>query len=165
MEEEKQEQTTEEIKQDDTCEGQVNYEEKYNELNDKYLRAAAEFENTKKRLEKEKQSAIDYASEKFARDMLGVIDALDMALHHAESDASKVIEGVQLTRDNLIKVFERHNIVPVSHDEGFDPTKHEAVMQQPSEEHEDNAIIAVLQKGYALKDRVLRPSLVSVCKK
>jgi len=143
----------------------IDWEAKYNELNDKYLRSAADFENTKKRLEKEKQAAIDYASEKFSRDVLSIADALDMALVHADADADKVIEGVKLTRDNLLKVFERHNILPVSHDGGFDPTRHEAVMLQPSDAHDDNAIIAVLQKGYQLKDRVLRPSLVSVCKK
>ncbi|MEY4503744.1 MAG: DnaK system nucleotide exchange factor GrpE [Pseudomonadota bacterium] len=160
---ENEEQVSNEVAQN--IEEAINWEEKYNEINDKYLRAAAEFENAKRRVEKEKQSAIDYASEKFAKDMLGVVDALDMALHHADADASKVIEGISLTRDNLLKIFERHNIFQVSNDEGFDPTKHEAVMQQPSDAHADNAIISVLQKGFLLKDRLLRPSLVNVCKK
>jgi molecular chaperone GrpE len=159
---ENEEQNSQEVAQNEET---IDWQAKYNELNDKYLRAAAEFENAKKRLEKDKQSAIDYASEKFAKDMLSVADALDMALLHAGADADKVIEGVQLTRDSLHKIFERNNVMQVSHDEGFDPTKHEAVMQSASEEHDDNAVIAVLQKGYLLKDRILRPSLVNVCKK
>jgi len=81
------------------------------------------------------------------------------------SDMEKLKEGVQLTLDNLTKVFERHGISTIGHEEGFDPNVHEAVMQAPSDEHEDNQIVAVFQKGYKLKDRMLRPSLVNVCKK
>jgi molecular chaperone GrpE len=142
-------------------------EEKLKEAEDKYLRVHADFENIKKRLEKEKYQAIDYASEKFAKDLLPVIDTLELALNHMQngSDMEKLKEGVQLTLDNLTKVFERHGISVIGHEEGFDPNVHEAVMQGPSEEHEDNQIVAVFQKGYKLKDRMLRPSLVNVCKK
>ena len=141
-------------------------EEKLKEAEDKYLRAYAEFENIKKRLEKEKYTAIDYASEKFAKDLLPVIDALEMALLIDDKEQfDKVKEGVQLTLNNLLDVFGKHDIKPVEHDEGFDPNKHEAVMQVASEEHDDNAVVQVLQKGYKYKERILRPSLVSINKK
>lgn len=136
------------------------------EAEDKYLRAYAEFENIKKRLEREKYQAIDYALEQFAKDLLPAIDALGMALKIEEKEQfDKLKEGVELTKASLLKSYEKHGITPVSHDDGFDPNFHEAVMQIASEEHEDNQIVAVMQQGYAYKGRVLRPSLVSVCKK
>lgn len=160
-------QNSEEIVGEQEVAAEPTCEEKLKEAEDKYLRVHADFENIKKRLEKEKYQAIDYASEKFAKDLLPVIDTLELALGHMQSgaDMEKLKEGVQLTLDNLTKVFERHGIKSVSHEEGFDPNLHEAVMQSASDEHEDNQVIAVLQKGYMLKDRILRPSLVNVCKK
>jgi molecular chaperone GrpE len=142
-------------------------ETKYKELEDKYLRAHADFENTKKRLEKEKQMAIDYTSEKFAKEMLPVIDSLELALAHSgeESDASKLTEGVSLTLDTLVKAFERNGIKQIAVSGPFDPEVHEAIMQVPSEEIEEGHIVATLQKGYTFKDRLIRPALVSVCKK
>jgi len=133
---------------------------------DKYLRAYAEFENIKKRLEREKYTAIDYASEKFAKDLLPVVDALEMALLIDDKEQfDKVKEGVQLTLNNLMDAFGKHDIKPVEHDEGFDPNFHEAVMQVSSDEHDDNAVVQVMQKGYKYKERILRPSLVSINKK
>ena len=143
------------------------WEEKYAELNDKYLRTHAEFENIKKRLEREKYQAIDYANEKFARDLLGVIDILDLALKASQTEDAnieKIREGISLTLDNIVKVFERHGIVEVEVTDGFDPNLHEAVMQTPSAQHEDNEIVMVLQKGYKYRERTMRPALVSVCK-
>lgn len=141
-------------------------EEKLKEAEDKYLRAYADFENIKKRLEREKYTAIDYASEKFAKDLLPVIDALEMALQIDDKEQfDKVKEGVQLTLNNLLDAFGKHDIKPVEHDEGFDPNMHEAVMQVSDENHEDNAVVMVMQKGYKYKERILRPSLVSINKK
>lgn len=133
---------------------------------DKYLRAYADFENIKKRLEREKYTAIDYASEKFAKDLLPVIDALEMALQIDDKEQfDKVKEGVQLTLNNLLDAFGKHDIQPVTHDEGFDPNMHEAVMQVSEEDKDDNAVVQVMQKGYKYKERILRPSLVSINKK
>jgi molecular chaperone GrpE len=141
-------------------------EEKLKAMEDKYLRTHAEFENIKKRLEREKYTAIDYASEKFAKDLLPAIDALEMALLIEDKEQfDKLKEGVQLTLDKLLDAFSKHDITPVSHDEGFDPNIHEAVMQVSSDEHEENAVVQVMQKGYKYKERVLRPSLVSINKK
>lgn len=139
---------------------------------DKYLRVHADFENTKKRLEREKYQLLDYAYEKFAKDLLPVIDSLDMALASSNNENAdkaelleKLKEGISLTMDNFIKVFKNHGVEIVGTNEGFDPHLHEAIMQTPSEAHDEGAIVAVLQKGYKYKERVLRPALVNVCKK
>ena len=172
MSQEKNEEIQEEINADPEAatEAQApaepSWEERCKEAEDRYLRAYAEFENLKKRLEKEKYQAIDYASEQFAKDLLSVADALDLALQIDSADQfDKLKEGLSLTRDNLKKAFEKHGIGVVTHQEGFDPNCHEAIMQVESEEHESNDIVQILQQGYRYKDRILRPSLVSVCKK
>jgi molecular chaperone GrpE len=143
---------------------------KAQEAEDKYLRTHADFENIKKRLEREKYQAIDYASEKFAKDLLSTIDTLEMALQSANCDAPaeellpKLKEGIELTLKNLVASFEKNNISAVDSDE-FDPEHHNAVMQVNSDDHEHGAIVQVLQKGYKLKDRLLRPAMVSICQK
>jgi molecular chaperone GrpE len=125
---------------------------------------------SKKDLEREKYQAIDYASEKFAKDLLSTIDTLEMALQSATCDAPaeellpKLKEGIELTLKNLINSFEKNHISAVESDE-FDPEHHNAVMQVNSDEHEHGAIVQVLQKGYKLKDRLLRPAMVSICQK
>jgi len=165
-EEIKTEENTEETREVVTPE-ELDIETKYKELEDKYLRAHADFENTKKRLEKEKQMAIDYTNEKFAKEMLPVIDSLELALAHSgeETEPSKLIEGVSLTLDTLVKAFERNGIKQIPASGAFDPEMHEAIMQVPSDEIEDGHIVATLQRGYIFRDRLIRPALVSVCKK
>ncbi len=144
---------------------EMSVEDKLKESEDKYLRMYAEFENTRKRLDKEKQSAIDFAVERFSKDMLTIADTLEMAMgHFGEGETNQVQEGIKLTFDNLMKIFERHGIKPVSHENGFDPNFHEAVMQSANADMPNDAIVAVLQKGYMLRDRVLRPSIVNVNK-
>ena len=148
-------------------------EAKLKEAEDKYLRVHADFENIKKRLEKEKYNAIDYASEKFAKDLLAPIDSLEMALaaEEAASDLpaeellGKLKEGVELTIKNFYTAFEKHDIAVVETDGDFDPNFHDAVMQIDSPDHEDGQIVQRLQKGYKLKERLLRPAMVSICKK
>ena len=155
-----------EVTQEAEAPAEASCEELLKAAEDKYLRAYADFENIKKRLEKEKYTAIDYASEKFAKDLLPVIDALEMALQIDDKEQfDKVKEGVQLTLNNLLDAFGKHDIQPVTHDEGFDPNIHEAVMQVSDENHDDNAVVQVMQKGYKYKERILRPSLVSINKK
>lgn len=144
-------------------------EEKLKESEDKYFRVHADFENIKKRLEKEKYQAIDYASEKFAKDLLTPIDTLEMALAAeeaadlpAEELLSKLKEGVELTIKNFYTAFEKHDISIIETDGEFDPNFHDAVMQVDSPEHESGQIVAQLQKGYKFKDRLLRASMVSI---
>ncbi len=139
---------------------------------DKYLRTNADFENIKRRMEKEKAVAISYAHEQFARDLLPIIDSLDMALNTCESDdcdvsdnlLEKVKEGIDLTIEQFKKTFEKHGIELVEIDEGFNPNFHEAVMQLESDEKKSGEILEVFQKGYKIKDRVLRPAMVSIVK-
>ena len=141
--------------------------EKANESEDKYLRTHADFENIKKRLEKEKYNAIDYASEKFAKDLLAPIDALQMAILsingevEAEQLVEKLKEGIELTVKAFNKAFEKHDIVEVEYDE-FNPDYHNAVMKADSKEVESGQIVMVMQKGYKFKDRLLREAMVSV---
>jgi len=138
------------------------------ELEDLRLRDLAEFENIKKRLEKEKAQSIAYAHESFARDLLAVIDSLDnanLALeNHEDVSVEKMKEGIDLTMDQFKKVFEKHGIELVDMDSGFDPNFHEAMMKVDSDEHKEGDIVQVFQKGYKIKDRVLRPAMVSICK-
>jgi len=141
------------------------------ELEDQYLRANAEFENMRKRLEKEKMSAVAYANELFAGDMLPIIDALDAALLLKESEDikseelfEKVKEGIDLTVEQFKKSFEKHGIELVHSDGEFDPNFHNAVMQIDSEDKKSGEILEVFQKGYKIKDRVLRPAMVSIVK-
>ena len=151
---------------------EISLEEKYNELNDKYHRVHADFENTKRRLEKEKYNAIDYAVEKFASSILAPMDSLEMAVNHAKNTdgdpkelLEKLEEGIDLTIKQFITAFEKSNLELVDTDCEFDPNFHNAIMQVESEEHEDGAIVQVMQKGYTLNGKVIRPAMVSICKK
>ncbi len=145
---------------------------KIQELEDKYVRANADFDNIKKRMEKEKNQAVSYAHEVFARDLLPIIDALEMALNSGEVKEDtdpkelleKVKEGINLTIEQFRKVFEKHGIELVDIEGEFDPNYHEAVMQIDSEDKNSGEILQVFQKGYKIKDRVLRPAMVSIVK-
>ena len=159
----------EETPKEETLEDEIaKLEAQLKESEDKYLRVHADFENIKKRLEREKYQAIDYASEKFAKDLLAPIDSLEMALQSANVslDAAELLgklkEGIELTIKNFNSTFEKHNISKIETDGEFDPNVHNAVMQVDSENHESGQIVSELQKGYMLKDRLLRPSMVSI---
>jgi molecular chaperone GrpE len=162
---------TQESKEPTPQEQIAQLQEQLKQSEDKYLRVHADFENIKKRLEKEKYQAIDYASEKFARDLLAPIDSLQMALKSAQADLGadelleKLKEGIELTIKNFNSAFEKHDISVVETDGEFDPNFHDAVMQVDSAEHEDGQIVQELQKGYKYKERLLRPAMVSICKK
>ena len=157
------------VEKEETLEDKiVKLEQQLKDSEDKYYRVHADFENIKKRLEKEKYQAIDFASEKFAKDLLAPIDSLEMALHsaNAELDASallaKLKEGIELTVKNFNTTFEKHNISKVETDGEFDPNMHNAVMKVDSDNHETGQIVQELQKGYLLKDRLIRPAMVSI---
>ncbi|HHD78811.1 MAG TPA: nucleotide exchange factor GrpE [Epsilonproteobacteria bacterium] len=142
------------------------------EYKDKYLRAHADFENTKRRLEKDKANAVAYANESFAKDILSVIDSFENALASIESadedNAAEVLkqmkEGVNLTYEQLKKILEKNSIKEVDSSGEFDPEVHQAIMQVESDEREPGNIVQVMQKGYKIKDRVLRPAMVSTSK-
>ena len=132
---------------------------------DQYLdalrRLKAEFENSRKRQERERTRILSMASEKLVQELLPVLDNLDRALE-AGGD---IREGVQATRDQLAEVLGNEGLLPVASDgQPFDPNVHEAVMGQPSEEHEEGTIIQTFQRGYLLNGKPIRPAKVVVAK-
>jgi len=142
------------------------------EWEDKFLRTHASFENSKRLLAKDKAAAVAYANESFASDILTVIDSLDSALSminnvddiDANEFLKKMKEGLTLVDEQLHKVLKKNHIKPVACDKDYDPNVHQAIMQVDSEEHESGQIVQVMQKGYTIKDRVLRPAMVSTAK-
>ncbi len=141
------------------------------EQKDKFLRAHADFENMKKRLEKEKTNALIYANEAFAKDLLTVLDTFENALasidkveSNSEDAISKIKEGMVLTYEQLLSILKKHGVEEVVCEGEFNPEHHQAVTQMDSEKHNSGDIVQVLQKGYKLKERLLRPSMVATCK-
>lgn len=146
-------------------EEKIDFEAKFKALEQEYLRVYADFENSKKRLEREKYQALEYCYEGIAKDLLPVLDALEKALESAENTQEVAIkEGIRLTLENLIKVLGKHGIDVIAQEGDFDPLFHDAVMQVPSSEIEEGKIVQTLQKGYRYKERTLRPAMVSVAK-
>lgn len=135
------------------------------EYREQLLRVRAEAENQRKRMERESANAVKYAAEKVFRDLLSVADSLDLGLKSArDSDAgSAVVEGIELTQKQLHDTLTRHgvSILDPSGD-AFDPSVHEAVSMVPSSEVAPNHVLEVVQKGYCLHERVLRPARVVV---
>jgi len=130
-----------------------------------YTRSVAELENVKRRAEKDVQSAHKFALEKFSQDLLAVKDSLELGLSTEDADADKLREGTDLTLKMLSQVLEKFNIVEINPvGESFDPNHHQAMTMQSSNEYEPNTVIAVMQKGYLLNDRLLRPAMVIVSK-
>jgi molecular chaperone GrpE len=145
----------------------VKKDEEIKQLQDRVLRMAAEMENTRKRLEREKSECISFANEGLMRGLLPVIDNLARAVEHGEADANcrSLLEGVRMTLKNFEEVLGKFGCVPfTSVGKVFDPNFHEAVMQQESSEHPEKTILQELQKGYTLHDRLLRPAMVIVSK-
>ena len=165
--EEIQELKTQEVEKNENQESEI---EKLKSELDKVLRAYAQCENDKKILQKEVDAKVEFAYERFAKDLLPVVDSLELAIASAmkieskEEAFDKLVEGVELTLKKMLDTFKNHGIEPVEHDE-FNPEIHQAIQQVQSEEHEDGQIVDIYQKGYTLKGRVIRPSMVTINKK
>lgn len=131
---------------------------------DRYLRAAAELENVRKRAEREVSSARKFAIERFSSDLLEVRDSLEMALAAGpDADAASLREGNEATLKLLTATMQRHGLVEVDpQGEPFDPEMHEAMTMQPSADAEPGSVLTVFQKGYSLNGRLLRPARVVV---
>lgn len=132
---------------------------------DMHMRSLAELENVKRRAQKDIEQAHKFALEKFSIDLLAVKDSLELGLSVEDADVEKIREGTELTLKMLTQVLDKFNIVeldPVG--ETFDPNQHQAMTMQPSSEHPPNTVISVMQKGYQLNDRLLRPAMVIVSK-
>jgi len=131
---------------------------------DQYLRVLADVENVRKRAAKDLESTRQFAVEKFAQDLVGVMDSLELGIANAgKSDAAALIEGKQATQRLLAKAFEKAQIEEINPAEGapFNPEMHEAMLAQPSDTP-PNSVLAVVQKGYQLNGRLLRPARVVV---
>lgn len=138
------------------------------ELQDQILRLRAEFDNTKKRLERDKLDAIRFANERLLLEVLEVADNFDRALASlaGETDSDRIRKGLELTHSQLHRILDKQGVEPVqSVGQAFDPRYHEAVGVGESEDAEDGAILEEYQKGYLLNGRLLRPSRVKVARK
>ncbi|MDY6853554.1 MAG: nucleotide exchange factor GrpE [Thermodesulfobacteriota bacterium] len=132
---------------------------------DKYLRAKAELENYKKRVEKEKTETIRYCNENIIREILPVVDNLEMALKHGQdsNNSKSLIEGVEIVLNQFLKGLEKFGLASFSSvGEEFDPNRHEAMMQVETDDYRPNSIVSEFQKGYFLHERLLRPAKVTV---
>jgi molecular chaperone GrpE len=134
---------------------------------DRLLRQAAELENYKKRTARERDEAIRFANESLIKDLLPVVDNLERAIAHAPGsvDGNPLVEGVGMVLRGLRDVLAKHGVTAISaQGQPFDPSKHEAMSQVETADYEPNSVVAELHKGYMLRDRLLRPALVSVAK-
>jgi molecular chaperone GrpE len=133
---------------------------------DRFLRAQAELENYKKRVEREKSSLVKYGNEELIKAILPIIDNLERAFDHEPGEnPDGFMEGIKITRNQLLQVLERFGVTPIAAvGEPFDPAKHEAMMQVESADQEPNTVLSELQRGYFLNDRLLRPAMVSVAR-
>ena len=130
-----------------------------------YVRAQAEMENLRRRSEKDLESAHKFALEKFAAELLAVKDSLELGLNATDADVDKLREGSELTLKMLAQALAKFNINDVDPmGEVFDPNHHQAMTMQETAEHTPNTVIAVMQKGYLINDRLLRPAMVLVAK-
>ncbi len=136
---------------------------KHAEVSDAYLRAKAEAENTRRRAEEEMAKARKFAVEGFAESLLPVKDSLEAAIAIENATQQQLLEGVHATLRQLVQVLERNKVVAIAPPAGtrFDPHQHQAISVVPAEQ-EANTVVALLQKGYLIADRVLRPALVTV---
>ena len=149
-------------------------EEKIAELEDKLARTFAEMENQRRRFEKEKEDAFEYGGFSFAKEALNLVDNLDRSKHVLESDDSlketdalkKTLEHLNIIKKDLISIFEKNNIKPIDClNKKLDPNFHQAMMEIEDDSKEIGTIVQEVQKGFTIKDRLLRPSLVGVSKK
>jgi len=138
------------------------------ELKDRHLRLAAEFDNFRRRSLRERQDLHNYANENLVKDLLPTVDNLERAVDHGRkeeqrADSENLLQGVELTYRSLLQILSRHGVVEIEAlGKPFDPQVHEAVRRVPSSEHAPGTVVEVYQKGYLLKDRLLRPAMVAV---
>ena len=155
-------------------EKELSPEEKLKELEDKLARTFAEMENQRRRFEKEKEDAFEYGGFSFAKEALNLIDNLERSKNTLENDdelkdsktLKKTLEHLEIINKDLISIFEKNQIKPINClNQKLDPNYHQAMMEIEDNQSEPGTIIQEIQKGFTIKDRLLRPSLVGVSKK
>ena len=167
-------QVEEKNKEQSPEEKELSPEEKIKDLEDKVTRALAEMENQRRRYEKEREDAFEYGGFAFARENLNLIDNLERAKQSLENDETlknsealkKTLEHLEIINKDLISIFKKNNIEPIdSINKKLDPNFHQAMLEVENEQKEPGTIIQEIQKGFMMKDRLLRPALVAVAKK
>ena len=153
---------------------EISPESKIKELEDKLARTFAEMENQRRRFEKEKEDAFEYGGFSFAREALNLIDNLERSKQVLKSDEklkdtealSKILEHLDIINKDIISIFSKNNIKPIEClNKKLDPNFHQAMMEIEDDHKEPGTIVQEIQKGFTIKDRLLRPSLVGVSKK
>ena len=149
-------------------------EEKLKSTQEKLLRSMAETENQRRRFEKEKQEAFEFGGFNFAAESLSLIDNIDRAITSFQNDESlknnkdldKIIDSIEIVKKDLVSIFKKNGIEPIECiNKKFDPNFHQAMMEVENNTKEPGTVVQEIQKGYLMKDRLLRPSLVGVAKK
>ncbi|HIU87230.1 TPA: nucleotide exchange factor GrpE [Candidatus Spyradomonas excrementavium] len=163
------EQETDETAAEETVASEIDsLKEQLEKVNNQYIRLAADFDNYRKRQMQERESLLKYGAEDTLKKMIEALDNIDRAIAAAEKseDVNQVKDSYKLGFKQLYDVLQKIGMEVIdTKDTPFDPNFHEAVMQTPTDEHPEHTIIAELQKGYKLGDRVLRPALVNVAVK
>mgnify|MGYP003952266373 CR=1 FL=1 len=153
---------------------EISSEDKIKDLEDKLARTLAEMENQRRRFEKEKDDAFEYGGFSFAKESLNIIDNFDRAKQSLENDEKikgsdalkKTLEHLDIIKKDLISIFKKNNIEEITAvNKKLDPNLHQAMMEIEDNNKEPSTIVQEIQKGYKMKDRLLRPSLVAVSKK
>ncbi|MDA7780831.1 nucleotide exchange factor GrpE [Candidatus Pelagibacter sp.] len=153
---------------------EISLEEKIKELEDKAVRTLAEMENQRRRFGKEKEDAFDYGGFSFAKEALNLIDNLERSKQILESDEAlkdtealkKTLEHFEIISKDMVSIFSKNGIIPiVSVGKKLDPNQHQAMMEIDDDQKEPGTIVQEIQKGFMMKDRLLRPALVAVSKK
>ena len=172
--EEVKEEVAENSEEQDNTAQEISPEEKIKELEDKVIRTFAEMENQRRRFEKEKEDAFEYGGYAFAKEALNLIDNLERSKLVLQSDEAlkdtealkKTLEHLDIINKDLISIFTKNNIKPIdSINKKLDPNFHQAMMEIEDDSKEPGTIVQEIQKGFMIKDRLLRPSLVAVSKK
>ena len=166
--------SNEEIKDVDNKDTQISAEEEIISLKDKINRIYAESENQRRRFEKEKEEAFEYGGFSFAKETLNLLDNLERSKVSLENDETlkntagvkKLIDHIDIINKDMISIFKKNNIEPIKAiGQKLDPNIHQAMMEVEDDEKEQGTIVQEIQKGFMMKDRLLRPSLVGVSKK
>ena len=149
-------------------------EEKLKTVQEKLLRTMAEMENQRRRFEKEKQEAFEFGGFNFAAESLSLIDNIDRAIISFKNDESlknnkdlnKIIDGIEIVKKDLVSIFKKNGVKQIECiNKKFDPNFHQAMLEVENNTKESGTVVQEIQKGYMMKDRLLRPSLVGVAKK
>ena len=169
-----QDQTDDHNKKEEDDKKELTPEEKILQLEDKLARTFAEMENQRRRFEKEKDEAFEYGGFSFARETLNLLDNLERSKQTLENDETikdkntlkKLIDHIDIINKDMISIFKKNNIEPIKAiNEKLDPNLHQAMMEVEDDSKDQGTIVQEIQKGFMMKDRLLRPSLVAVSKK